>query len=107
MVSQEEKLLAAGIYITSFFTTIIGPLIIWFIKKDDSEFINAHGKAYFNFIISYFIYSIIFGILVIVLIGIVLLWLLGIVVFVFTIIGAVKAFQGERYKIPFTFEWIK
>ncbi|GIN40406.1 MULTISPECIES: DUF4870 domain-containing protein [Heyndrickxia] len=107
MVSQEEKILAAGIYITSFFTTIIGPLIIWLIKKDDSEFINAHGKAYFNFIISYFIYSIIFGILVIVLIGFVLLWLLGIVVFVFTIIGAVKAFQGEHYKIPFTFEWIK
>ena len=32
------------------FTVFIGPLIIWFIKKDDSAFIDYHGREYFNFL---------------------------------------------------------
>lgn len=107
MITQEDRLMAAAIYVLSFFTTIIGPLIIWIIKKDDSEFINGHGKAYFNFMISYFIYGVISGILVLVLIGFLLLPLVGVAAFVFTIIAAIKAYYGETYKIPFTFEFIK
>ncbi|GIN88325.1 DUF4870 domain-containing protein [Heyndrickxia sporothermodurans] len=107
MITQEDRLMAAAIYVLSFFTTIIGPLIIWIIKKDDSEFINGHGKSYFNFMISYFIYGVISGILVIVLIGFLLLPLVGVAAFIFTIIAAIKAYNGETYKIPFTFEFIK
>ncbi|MGE8204218.1 DUF4870 domain-containing protein [Heyndrickxia sp. NPDC080065] len=107
MITQEEKLMAAAIYVLSFFTTIIGPLIIWLIKKDDSDFIDFHGRAYFNFAISYFLYSVISAILILVLIGVVLLWVLGILAFIFTIVAAVKAYQGEAYRIPFTIEFIK
>ncbi|MBD3109803.1 DUF4870 domain-containing protein [Bacillus sp. AGMB 02131] len=103
MPSNDERLFAALIYVTSLFTTIIGPLIIWIIKKDQSSFVDYHGRQYFNFIISYFIYSVIAGILTLVFIGMIILPILGIAAFVFTIIAAVKAYEGSEYRIPFIF----
>lgn len=105
--TSDERLLAMLIYVTSFFTTIIGPIIIWLIKRDDSDFIDYHGKEYFNFIISYFVYGVVAAITTIILVGFVLAPIVGIAAFVFTIIAAVKAFSGERYRIPFIFRIIK
>src|SRR5690625_5780846 len=96
--SNDERLLAMLIYVTSLFTTIIGPIIIWLIKRDESEFIDYHGKEYLNFVISYFIYGVVAGITVIILIGFILAPIVGIAAFIFTIIAAVKAYQGERYR---------
>lgn len=104
---NNERVLAAVIYIISFFSTFIGPLIIWLIKKDESSFIDFHGKEYMNFFISYTIYAIISGILMIVLIGFLLLPIVGVAWTVFTIIGAVKAYDGQAYRIPFIFRFIK
>ncbi|RDW16817.1 DUF4870 domain-containing protein [Oceanobacillus chungangensis] len=100
MPSSEERTLTLLIYLLSFPSAILVPLIIWLIKKNESEFINFHGKAYFNFLISYAIYGIIAWILVLVLIGIILLPILGIMAFVFTILAAIKSYNGEHYRIP-------
>ena len=67
--TNDERLLAMLIYVTSFFTTIIGPIIIWLIKREDSEFIDFHGKEYLNFIISYTVYGIVAAISMVLLIG--------------------------------------
>ena len=107
MSSKDDRLLAAAIYVSSFFTTFIGPLVIWLIKKDESPLVDYHGREYFNFLISYFVYGIIGFILAFVLIGFVLLWLLGVFAFVFTIIAAIKAFDGQEYRIPFVFRIIR
>lgn len=107
MSSKDERLMATGIYVLSFFTNIIGPLIIWLLKKDDSSLIDFHGKEYFNFLISYSVYAIVSSILMVVLIGFVLLPIVGIMAFIFTIIGAVKAYNGELYRIPLVFRLIK
>ncbi|RLQ95226.1 DUF4870 domain-containing protein [Falsibacillus albus] len=107
MAPKEDRLLAAGIYVLSFFTVFIGPLVIWLLKKDDSPFVDYHGKEYFNFLISYAIYSIVSSILVLILIGILLLWVLGIMAFIFTIIAAVRAYEGQEYRIPFVIRFIK
>ncbi|WML47880.1 DUF4870 domain-containing protein [Neobacillus sp. PS3-34] len=101
MIKNEERLLAAAIYAISFFAPIIGPLVIWLLKRNDSAFIDFHGKEYFNFFISYTIYSLISGILTIILIGILALWIIGIMAVVFTLVGAVKAYEGKEYRIPF------
>lgn len=103
MPSNDDRLLAAGIYVLSFFTTFIGPLIIWLIKKNESSFIDYHGREYLNFIISYSIYSLISLILMLVLIGFFTIWIVGIMSIVFTIIGAIKAYEGKEYRIPFIF----
>jgi uncharacterized protein len=107
MPTKDERLLAAVIYIISFFTVFIGPIVIWLLKKDDSEFIDYHGKEYLNFLISYFVYGTVSGILTVVLIGFVLLPVVGILVFIFTILGAIKAYEGENYRIPTIFRLIK
>ncbi|MFC4321202.1 DUF4870 domain-containing protein [Litchfieldia salsa] len=103
MPSNEERLMAAAIYLISFFTVFIGPLVIWLIKKDDSSFIDYHGREYFNFFISYIIYSIISGILVFVIVGFLLLPIVGVMGVVFTIVGAIKAYEGQTYRIPLIF----
>lgn len=107
MPSNDERLLATAIYVTSFFTTIIGPLVIWLLKKDESEYINYHGKEYFNFIISYGVYSIISVFLMFVLIGFITIWAVGVAAFVFTIIAAVKAYEGKEYRFPLIFRLIR
>ncbi|MFD2445679.1 DUF4870 domain-containing protein [Bacillus sp. CGMCC 1.16607] len=107
MPNNDERLLAAAIYVSSFFTTIIGPLVIWLLKKDESALVNYHGKEYLNFIISYTVYSIISVVLMIVLIGFITIWVVGIAGFVFTIIGAIKAYEGQEYRIPLIFRIIK
>ena len=103
MVSNDDRLFAALIYVISFFTAFIGPLIIWLIKKDSSEFVDYHGRQYLNFLISYAIYSIVASVAIVILIGFVLLPIVGIAAFVFTIIGAVKAYEGDYYRMPFIF----
>lgn len=107
MVKSEEKLLAAGIYVLSLFFPIIAPLIIWLLKKEESSFINFHGKEYFNFFISYFVYSVVAGILTFVIIGIFLLWAIGIAALIFSIIAAIKAYEGQEYHFPWIFRLIK
>jgi len=103
MPSKDERLLATAIYAISFFTAFIGPLVIWLVKKDESDFIDYHGREYFNFLISYFVYSLISGLLVIILVGFILLPVVGLLGVVFTIIGAIKAYDGENYRIPLIF----
>jgi hypothetical protein len=107
MVKNDEKMFAALIYVLSLFFPVIAPLIIWLIKRDESSFVDFHGKEYFNFLISIAIYSIASGILSIILIGIVLLGILGIGVLVFTIIAAVKAYEGNEYRFPLIIRFIK
>ncbi|MBY0145999.1 DUF4870 domain-containing protein [Neobacillus niacini] len=107
MVKSEERMLAAILYVVSLFFPLIGPLVIWLLKKDESSFINYHGREYFNFFISYTVYSVISGILVFLLVGIFLLWILGIMALVFTIIAAVKAYEGNEYRFPLVFRVIK
>ncbi|MGG5253950.1 DUF4870 domain-containing protein [Neobacillus sp. SM06] len=100
MPNNEERLLAAAMYAISFFAPILGPLVIWLLKREESSFIDYHGREYFNFMISYFIYTLISGFLTIILIGFIGLWLLGILAAVFTIIAAIKAYEGYMYQIP-------
>ncbi|CAG9609875.1 DUF4870 domain-containing protein [Pseudoneobacillus rhizosphaerae] len=103
MISNEDRLIAAAIYVVSFFTALIGPLVIWVVKKNDSNFIDYHGREYLNFFISYCIYSIISFILTIVFIGFIMLAIIGVLAFIFTIIAAIKAYEGKEYRIPFVF----
>lgn len=106
MPQNDERLLAAGIYLISFFTAFIGPLIIWLIKKDESAYIDYHGREYMNFFISYTVYTIVSGILVVLLVGFFMLWAIGIMAVIFTIIGAIKAYEGKEYRMPLIFRLI-
>jgi uncharacterized protein len=107
MPTKDERLMAALIYVSSFFTVFIGPIIIWLLKKDESDLVDYHGKEYFNFLISYAIYGIISSILIIVLIGLVIAPIVGLLAIIFTILAAIKAYEGEQYRIPTVIHFFK
>ena len=105
--TSEERLMVVLIYVLSFFTSIIAPLIIWLIKRDTSEFVDRAGKNYFNFFISYVIWYILSGILLFVLIGFIALPVIAILDFIFRIVAAVKAYKGKDYLIPLSIPFFK
>ena len=89
------------------FGNIVGPLIVYLIKKDEYEFVAEQGKSVLNFQITWSIIFIISAILIIVGIGIIMLIGFGIAWLVFVILGTIAANKGESYKYPLTFEFIK
>src|SRR5438874_7175535 len=74
---------------------LLGPLIVWLVKRGDSPEIDAHGKESLNFQLSMLIYDAIAAILCIVLIGIPILIILWIVNTVFVIIASIRASEGQ------------
>lgn len=84
---------------------IIGPLVVWLMKKDQSPYINAQGRELLNFQITYFIYAVASMLLMFVLIGFLLIFVVGIASLVFTVIGIVKASDGEVYRFPAIFRF--
>ena len=89
------------------FGNILGPLIIWQVKKDSLPFAADQGKEALNFNITIAIAAIICGLLTLVLIGFLLLPLVGLAWLIFTLIGAMKANNGEAYRYPFALRLIK
>jgi uncharacterized protein len=87
------------------FAGLILPIVLWQIKKNDSEVIDQHGRVVVNWIVTEFILAIVFLLLCFVLIGIPLLVILAIVGVVFPIFGAVKASNGEVWTYPFSFRF--
>jgi uncharacterized Tic20 family protein len=86
---------------------VIGPLVIWMIKKDVYPLVDDQGKEALNFQISMTIYYIISCILILILIGIPLLIGLALFSLVVTIIAMVKASDGVAYRYPLSIRFIK
>jgi uncharacterized Tic20 family protein len=90
------------------FGNIIGPLVVWLIKKDTMPLVDQHGKESLNFQITVLIAVIVSFILMFVLIGIVMLVVVGIGALVLTIMAAVKVANGQTdYRYPWTLRLIK
>lgn len=104
--TPEQRRYATVMHLTlllAVLTPILGlavPLAMWLAKKDQSPFIDDHGKETLNFHISILIYYAISALLVFVIIGFPLL----IAVFVLSLIGMIKASlaakRGEYYRYP-------
>ena len=110
--SKDEKMWAMLTHISTFAVfvfpvgNIIAPLIILLIKKDEFPLVDDQGKEVLNFQISMTIYIIASVILIFVVIGIPILIGLAIFDFVITIIAAVKANDGIKYRYPITIRFI-
>ncbi|MBN2349457.1 MAG: DUF4870 domain-containing protein [Bacteroidales bacterium] len=89
------------------FGWILGPLIIWLIKKDESEFVNQQGKDALNFQISMLIWMLCCIPLIFIVIGIVLLIMLGILNLVMIIIASVRAADGQSTVYPLSLKIIQ
>jgi uncharacterized protein len=115
-ISSDERMWAmlghlsslAG-YLTGGIGCIVGPLIIWQVKKDVQPFAAAQAKEALNFNLSLLIYGIglfILGFILLAIgIGVLLIlaiWALPIIHLVLTIIAGIKANEGVPYRYPLT-----
>lgn len=89
------------------FGNIIGPLVMWLLKREEHPFVDDQGKEALNFQISMFIYFIVAAILTIIVIGIPILIALGIFWLVIIIVAAVQANAGTTYRYPLNLRLIK
>ena len=81
---------------------LLGPLVVYLVKKDDDPFVRDHAAEALNFQISVTIYAVVSGVLVLLFIGIFMLIALVIFALVASILAAIKASNGELYRYPFT-----
>ena len=86
---------------------LLGPLVVWLIKREDDPFIDDQGKEAVNFQITMFIAAFVSLLLVLVLIGIPLLLAVLLMMVVNPIIAAIKASDGEHYRYPVSIRLIK
>lgn len=100
-------LLALSAYIGVPFGNIAGPLVMWLIKKESSPLVDDQGKEALNFNITVTIYFIVSAVLLLLLIGFLLLIAVAIFHVVLTIMAAVAANRGERYRYPLTIRIVK
>jgi uncharacterized Tic20 family protein len=116
---------------------IAGPLVVWLIKKDESPFVNRHGKAALNFQISMILYGVLligFGFVCLAAVynadpgrfnGVPLVVghgrlpapvvmplrlvpiVLGVLDLVSVVVGAVRANKGREYRYPLAIPFIR
>ena len=86
---------------------LLGPLLIWLIKKETMPFVDQEGKKAINFQISILIYSAVSIVLCVIFIGFFLLAGLVILNLVMVITNAIKASNGEETRYPLSINFLK
>jgi uncharacterized Tic20 family protein len=89
------------------FGTVIAPLVIWLVKKDQSAFIAENAKEALNFNITLAIVGVVCWILVFVFIGVLLFVVLAIYWLAMTILAALKANEGNIYRYGISLRLVK
>ena len=101
-------LAALATYLGIPFGNILGPLILWLIKKDEFSYVQAQGKEALNFQISMTIYGLVcIPLICLAGLGAFLLAAVGIVDLVFIIIASINANNGKDYKYPLCIRFLK
>lgn len=98
-IDQDSKNLAVICHLLTIFFSFIPGLLFYLLKPDDS-FVKEHAKEALNMSINFIIYYVIATLLMVVLIGFLLFPVLWIASVVILILAALKAKDGEHYRIP-------
>ena len=106
-ISNDAKNLGVLCHLLGFFTSFVGPLVIWLIKKDQMPYVDHHGKEALNFQITLAIAYVVAGISIFCVIGTFLVPIIGLLDLIFCIIACMAASRGEYYKYPLCLRLIK
>lgn len=111
-VNSDDRTWAVLVHAAAFtgflvpFGNILGPLIIWSLKKEESAFVNANGKQAVNFQLTWTIYLVLAAISLVILIGFVLLPLVAMVWFVSVVLAIIEAGNDGVYDYPLTVDFV-
>ncbi len=103
---DNERLLAILSHILCLVVGVgfIPPLIIYLLKKDESEYVAAHARESLNFQLTLLIACVLFFISII---GIFLIWVLGLLNLVLVIVATIRAADNELYRYPFSLRLVR
>lgn len=114
--NKEERTWALAAHISAFcghffpFGNIIGPLVVWLIKKDEMPLVKDQAKEALNFQISVTLALLACIALAFTVILAFITVPLGVVIYlyaiVYTVIGGVKANEGVAFRYPYTLRLI-
>lgn len=110
LAESDEKTMSMLAHILGGVTNIVGPLIIWLIKKEESPFLDDQGKEATNFqltlLIGYVVCAIVAMVPVIGCVAALAYPALAVVGLVFGILGGLEANKGVAYRYPFALRLI-
>ena len=104
---------------------VLGPLIIWLIKRTELPEVDQHGKEAVNFQLTVFIVNFILGIILMSTVGFGLFWrsplflfsggfglgmviaILNLLAIILAVVAGIKANNGEPYRYPFSIKFIR
>jgi len=89
------------------FGGILGPILCWISRKDESAWVNVNGKASLNFQLSMLLYTVLLIPLCFIIVGIPLIIALIVLEFVCIIIASIRASKGEGYKYPISIPFVQ
>ena len=103
--SDDDRLWAtlAHLSILLGLTTVVGPLVIWLIKKDTSPFVDDQAKEALNFQLTCLIASLVTAASCVLAPLAIVLIVGGIV---YGVIAGIEANKGNTYRYPYTFRMI-
>jgi hypothetical protein len=113
VLSETERNWAMLCHLSAFagfffpFGGIIGPLICWLSKKDESVWIYVNGRNSLNFQLSILLYIVLTIPLCFIIIGFPIIGMLVILKVICIIIASVKASKGEPFKYPLVIPFIQ
>ena len=104
-ITSDSKLMALFSHILGLFFGFVPSLVIWLIKKDEDEFIEDQAKEALNFQLTLTAAALccipLFFLAPVILPAI---WLSNLI---FSIVGAVKSYDGHLYRYPWSIKFIK
>lgn len=93
---------------------VLGPLLVWQIRKNEIPSVDTHGKAALNFQLTVLLAFVVTGAATVVGLFVCIGWLLvpvlvaiGLAGLIFPIIAGIKANNGEIYKYPCSIEFVR
>jgi len=84
--------------------TFLIPLVLWLTRKDESGFVDDHGREVLNFCISFALLTFLLPITIIGIAFVPVLWIVGLVN---VIRGAMAAHGGEYFRYPLTIRFLR
>ena len=89
------------------FGSVIGPLIVWLVKKEEMPLVAEHGRKSLNFQLTMMIAYIVCFMLMFVVVGVILLPLVALFSLIMVVVSAIKANDGKEVNYPMAIEFIK
>lgn len=84
----------------------LGPLVVLLVKGEESVWVRRQAVESLNFQLTVLVYGLVSLVLCLVLIGFLLLLVLGLAWLVLTILGAVRAANGDDFRYPLTIRMV-